>query len=100
MKKVIRLRFAPSPTGMMHLGNIRAALMNYLFAKQKDGTFILRIEDTDPSRIFDPGAKKIMEDLTWMQLKYDEGPVVGGPYAPYFQSERSTLHKQALDELI
>lgn len=76
----IRLRFAPSPTGLMHLGNVRTALMNYLFAKQKGGTFILRIEDTDPARNFDPGAKKIMQDLEWLGLHNDEGPI--------FQSER------------
>ncbi len=100
MKKDVRLRFAPSPTGMMHLGNIRAALMNALFAKKKNGSFILRIEDTDPSRNFDPGAQKIIEDLKLLGLSYNEGPQVGGPYAPYFQSERTEHYQQALDELI
>ncbi len=100
MKKDVRLRFAPSPTGMMHLGNIRAALMNALFAKKKDGSFILRIEDTDPSRNFDPGAQKIIEDLKWLGLSYDEGPQISGPYAPYFQSERTELYQKALDELV
>ena len=84
----IRVRFAPAPTGMMHLGNVRAALMNYLFAKQKKGTFVLRIEDTDQERNFDPQAIKIIEDLTWLDLMFDEGPGQGGPYAPYFQSQR------------
>jgi len=96
MQKV-RVRFAPSPTGMMHLGNVRAALINFLFAKQKNGTFILRIEDTDAQRIFDPQAQKIMEDLDWLGLSYDEGPRIGGPYAPYYQSERTHLYQKQLD---
>lgn len=95
-----RLRFAPSPTGMMHLGNIRTALMNFLFAKQKNGAFILRVEDTDPARNFDKGAKKIIEDLTWLGISYDEGPETGGPYAPYFQSERTNLYQEVLQNLI
>lgn len=95
----IRVRFAPSPTGIMHIGNIRTALLNYLFAKQKQGTFVLRIEDTDPQRNFDPGAKIIMSDLAWLSLSYDEGPGKGGPYAPYFQSERDAIYQQHLDEL-
>ncbi|TET05996.1 glutamate--tRNA ligase [Candidatus Dependentiae bacterium] len=94
-----RVRFAPAPTGLMHLGNVRTALMNYLFAKQKTGTFILRIEDTDPKRNFDPGAKKIIEDLQWLGLYYNEGPIKGGPYAPYFQSERTALYQEKLNQL-
>src|SRR5260221_3498243 len=89
-----RVRFAPSPTGMMHLGNVRAALINFLFAKQKNGTFILRIEDTDAQRMFDPEAQKIIEDLAWLGLTYDEGPHVGGPHAPYYQSARTNLYEQ------
>ena len=69
-----RVRFAPSPTGIMHIGNSRTALLNFLFAQQKQGVFVLRIEDTDPSRNFDPGAKIIMEDLAWLSLRFDEGP--------------------------
>ncbi len=99
MKKNIRVRFAPSPTGLLHLGSVRTALFNYLFAKQKNGTFVLRIEDTDPERNFDPGAKIILEDLAWLDLNYNEGPVVGGPYAPYFQSERTSLYQEKLKEL-
>lgn len=95
----IRVRFAPAPTGMMHLGNIRAALMNYLFAKQKKGTFVLRIEDTDHERNFDPDAKKITEDLTWLHLMFDEGPHLGGPYAPYFQSKRDPIYQEKALEL-
>jgi glutamyl-tRNA synthetase len=100
MKQMIRLRFAPSPTGMMHLGNIRTALMNRLFSKQKHGTFILRIEDTDSARNFDPQAKEIIEDLHWLGLFYDEGPEVGGPYGPYFQSQRTDLYQEALNGLL
>lgn len=95
----IRVRFAPSPTGLMHLGGVRTALMNYLFAKQKNGTFIVRIEDTDTERNYDPQAVKIIEDITWCGLDYDEGPIKGGPYAPYFQSERTALYQKYIKEL-
>lgn len=89
-----RVRFAPSPTGMMHLGNVRAALLNFLFARQKKGTYILRIEDTDQERMHDPKAEKIIEDLHWLGLVYDEGPNVGGPHEPYFQSQRAHLYEE------
>lgn len=92
----VRVRFAPSPTGMMHLGNVRAALMNYLFAQQKKGTFILRIEDTDQERNFDPNATQIIEDLLWLGLDYQEGPIKGGHYEPYFQSQRSDIYAEKL----
>ena len=78
-KSAIRVRFAPSPTGLMHLGNVRTALMNYLFAEQKNGTFIIRIEDTDTQRNFDPGAHQIMANLAWLGLEYQEGPVKVAP---------------------
>src|SRR5438105_6394837 len=99
MQKV-RVRFAPSPTGMMHLGNVRAALINYLFSRQKQGVFILRIEDTDAQRMFDPQAQKILEDLAWLNLSYDEGPHTGGSFAPYYQSERTSLYQKQLNDLI
>ncbi len=99
-KPSIRVRFAPSPTGYMHLGNVRTALLNYLFALQKNGTFILRIEDTDTERNFDPGAKQILDDLRWLGLTYQEGPGVGGPHAPYFQSERTSIYDAQLKKLI
>lgn len=95
----IRVRFAPSPTGLMHLGNVRTALMNYLFAKQKNGTFIIRIEDTDTQRNYDPQATKIIADLTWLGLDYQEGPLKGGPYAPYFQSERTKIYHDYIKKL-
>lgn len=96
MQKV-RVRFAPSPTGMMHLGNVRAALINFIFAQQKNGTFVLRIEDTDAQRMFDPQAQQILQDLAWLQLTYNEGPGIDGPYAPYYQSERTELYQKQLD---
>lgn len=97
--KRIRVRFAPSPTGTMHIGNIRIAVLNYLFAKQNGGTFIVRIEDTDPERNFDPGAKAIIADLNWLDLHYDEGPEKDGPHAPYFQSQRTAIYNEKLEEL-
>jgi len=99
-KNKVRVRFAPSPTGLMHLGNVRTALMNYLFSKQKNGTFVLRIEDTDPERNFDPEAKTIISDLQWLGIEYNEGPVIGGSFAPYFQSKRADIYKKNLDNLI
>jgi len=98
-KKTIRVRFAPAPTGIMHLGNIRTALINFLFARQKNGHFILRIEDTDPERNFDPSGTTIIQDLQWLDLNYDEGPGVGGSYAPYFQSERTAIYEEKLQTL-
>lgn len=100
MQNNVRVRFAPAPTGIMHIGNVRAALLNYLFARQSNGTFVLRIEDTDAQRMFDEGAKEILFDLNWLGLEYDEGPVKGGPYGPYFQSQRSDIYKKSLDYLI
>lgn len=95
-----RVRFAPAPTGMMHLGNIRTALMNALFAKKHDGTFILRIEDTDAQRNYDPEAKQIIADLQWLGLHHDEGPQTQEPYAPYFQSQRNAIYQEHLQLLI
>lgn len=96
---VPRVRFAPSPTGLMHLGNVRAALMNYLFAQKNNGTFVLRIEDTDAERNCDPNAQKIIHDLNWLGLTPSEGPLQGGPYAPYFQSERTHLYQEQITHL-
>lgn len=96
--KQIRTRFAPSPTGIMHIGNIRTALLNYIFAKQNNGVCILRIEDTDPKRNFDPGAKHIQKHLSWLGLQFDEGPQ-DGPCQPYFQSQRTEIYKNHLNFL-
>lgn len=96
----IRVRFAPSPTGPLHIGGVRTALYNYLFARQSKGRFILRIEDTDQKR-FVPGAEEyILESLSWAGLDIDEGPVQGGPYGPYRQSERKEIYKKYADQLL
>jgi len=96
----IRVRFAPAPTGFMHLGNARTALINYLFAHQQSGTFVLRIEDTDFKRTIEQGIEKIFENLKWLGLDYDEGPIKGGPYKPYFQSQRAHIYAQYLHQII
>lgn len=96
----IRVRFAPAPTGMMHLGNIRTALMNFLFARQRGGSFVIRLEDTDQQRDVDPRGTKIMEDLRWLGLTHDEGPDCGGPHVPYIQSERTAIYQEKLASLI
>ena len=99
MKKV-RVRFAPSPTGPLHIGGVRTALYNYLFAKQNGGDFLLRIEDTDQTR-FVPGAEEyIIEAFQWLGLKFDEGVGIGGPFGPYKQSERKPMYKKYADQLI
>ena len=91
MERPVRVRFAPSPTGPLHIGGVRTALYNYLFARQHGGTMILRIEDTDSQR-FVPGAEEyIMESLRWCGIEIDEGVGVGGPHAPYRQSERREI---------
>lgn len=95
-KSIIRVRFAPSPTGFMHLGNVRAALLNFIFARQKVGTFVVRIEDTDQQRNIDPEGRQIFEDLAWLHIAYDEGPSKGGPYEPYYQSQRSAIYERYL----
>src|SRR3990167_4380842 len=92
----VRVRFAPSPTGFMHLGNVRAAFINYLFARQKKGDFIIRIEDTDAQRNVDINGQRIISDLNWLNLTYQEGPIIGGPYAPYYQSQRATIYQHHL----
>lgn len=100
MDRKVRVRFAPSPTGGLHLGGVRTALFNYLFAKKNGGDFILRIEDTDQTR-FVPGAEEyISECLQWCGLKPDESPAEGGPYAPYRQSERKNLYRQYAEQLV
>jgi len=96
----VRVRFAPSPTGALHIGGVRTALYNYLFAKKHNGTMILRIEDTDQSR-YVPGAEEyIIEALDWVGIKIHEGPVAGGPHVPYRQSERKAMYAQYAQRLI
>ncbi len=113
-----RVRFAPSPTGFLHVGGLRTALFNWLFAQKMHGTFILRIEDTDQKRFTPGGVKAIMESLWWLGLQWDEGPDkaslrqmltnedfegapdIGGPYGPYVQSLKVKRHQAAAEELI
>ena len=92
MSRPVRVRFAPSPTGPLHIGGVRTALYNYLFARQHGGVMILRIEDTDSQR-FVPGAEEyILESLKWCGIEIDEGVGAGGPHAPYRQSERREIY--------
>jgi len=100
MSQKVRVRFAPSPTGPLHIGGVRTALFNYLFAKRNNGDFILRIEDTDQNR-YVPGAEDyIVEAMNWLNIPFDEGPGIGGNFGPYRQSERKHLYKDYADQLI
>lgn len=100
MEREVRVRFAPSPTGPLHLGGVRTALYNYLFAKKLGGKFLLRIEDTDQTRFY-PGAEEyIVESLNWVGIKVDEGVNVGGPDEPYRQSERKLIYRQYAEQLV
>ena len=96
----MRVRFAPSPTGFLHIGGARTALMNWLLARHSGGAFVLRIEDTDRQRSTQEFADAIVEDLTWLGLTWDEGPGVGGPHGPYFQSGRSASYGPMLEKLL
>ena len=96
----VRVRFAPSPTGQLHIGNVRTALFNWLFARQKGGTFILRIEDTDVERSEARYETQLMEDMKWLGLDWDEGPDVGGPYPPYRQSDKMDVYRGYAERLI
>ena len=100
MNKKVRVRFAPSPTGGLHLGGVRTVLYNYLFAKQNNGDFILRIEDTDQSRYVAGAEEYIMDCLQWAGLVPDESPVKGGNFGPYRQSERKKLYRQYAEQLV
>jgi len=97
---MIKTRFAPSPTGYIHIGNVRSAIYPYLIAKQSDGKFILRIEDTDRNRYVEGATDLIMDTLKWLGLDWDEGPVVGGPSEPYFQSQRQEIYSDWAKKLI
>lgn len=95
----VRVRFAPSPTGMLHLGGARTAIYNWAFARSQGGDFILRIEDTDPERSTHENTQIILRALRWLSLEWDEGPEVGGDVGPYFQTERMATYEAALEEL-
>jgi len=96
----VRTRFAPSPTGYLHIGGVRSALFNWLFARQQGGQFILRIDDTDVARNVDEALQPILDGLQWLGIDWDEGPGVGGPHGPYFQSQRADRHRAAADRLL
>ena len=98
-KPLVKGRFAPSPTGRMHLGNVFAAIVSWLSAKAQGGCWLLRIEDLDPQRSHAEYAEMLMDDLLWLGLEWDEGPRVGGPNGPYWQSQRGEYYEQALQEL-
>lgn len=100
MTKNVRVRFAPSPTGPLHIGGVRTALFNYLFAKKHQGTFVLRIEDTDQNRYVEGAEDYIIKSLNWCNIPYDEGPGKNEKFGPYRQSERKQLYKQYADQLI
>ncbi len=96
----IRVRFAPSPTGPLHLGGVRTALYNYLFARKHQGTMILRIEDTDQQRFVEGAEQYIIDALHWCGIHFDEGIEQGGNYAPYRQSERSEIYREKIAILL
>jgi glutamyl-tRNA synthetase len=96
----VRTRFAPSPTGYLHIGGVRTALFNWLFAKGRGGQFILRIDDTDAERNVEEALAPILHGLKWVGLDWDEGPDIGGPYAPYYQSQRSDKYQAAVRQLL
>src|SRR5580704_5060301 len=96
---MVRTRFSPSPTGMIHLGNVRSALFSALYAKHAHGTFILRIEDTDQSRSEEKFTESMLSDLTWLGMHWQEGPGIDGPYKPYFQSQRGNVYSRYYQQL-
>ncbi|MDO4551347.1 MAG: glutamate--tRNA ligase [Planctomycetia bacterium] len=97
---MIRTRFAPSPTGYLHIGGVRTALFCWLFAKHEGGKFILRIDDTDRQRNQEEALEPILHGLQWLGITWDEGPKVGGPFGPYYQSERNAFYQNAVDQLL
>jgi glutamyl-tRNA synthetase len=97
---MVRTRFAPSPTGYLHIGGVRTALFNWLFAREQGGQFVLRIDDTDVHRNVAEALAPILDGLRWLGIEWDEGPDVGGPYAPYYQSQRTGRYQAAIDQLV
>ena len=96
----VRCRFAPAPSGSLHVGNVRSALFSWLWARHNDGVFILRVEDTDASRVTEEAFRGVLEDLRWLGLDQDEGPEAGGPHGPYRQSERGEIYRTKVCELL
>ncbi|MBU9710832.1 glutamate--tRNA ligase [Evansella tamaricis] len=100
MTQQVRVRFAPSPTGHLHIGGARSALFNYLFARNQNGKFILRIEDTDQARNVDTATEKLMDSLRWLGIEWDESVDIGGPHAPYKSMDRLDIYKEHIDQLL
>ena len=100
MSDQVRVRFAPSPTGLLHIGGLRTALYNFLYARKHNGVFILRIEDTDQNRFVEGAEEDIIRSMRWAGLDFDEGPGKEGPFGPYRQSERSSLYRQYAEQLV
>ena len=98
-RQKVRVRFAPSPTGYLHIGSARTALYNWLFARRHGGTYVLRIEDTDEKRNTPEALAAIFDGLAWLGLDPDEGPQQGGAYGPYFQSQRGEIYRNAISRL-
>lgn len=96
----MRVRYAPSPTGNQHIGGVRTAFINYLYAKSQNGTFILRLEDTDRTRYAEEYVQNIYDTFQWLGFYWDEGPDVGGPVGPYVQSERLPLYQKYAEDLV
>ena len=96
----VRVRFAPSPTGDPHIGNVRTAIFAWLFARRHDGAFMIRVEDTDQGRRTEGAVEAMLDSLRWVGLDWDEGPDIGGPVAPYVQSERLDLYHRVAEQLI
>ena len=97
---MVRLRYAPSPTGDPHLGNIRTAIWSWLYAKKMNGEFIIRIEDTDQTRTVPGGTERILDSLSFLGINWDEGPDISGKYGPYIQSKRKDTYKKYAEELV
>ena len=96
----VRVRFPPSPTGNLHVGNVRSALFNWVFARHFGGTFVLRIEDTDAGRNLEESYRGLLDSLSWLGLAWDEGPEKGGPHGPYVQSERGGIYRGVVSQLL
>ena len=99
-RMTVRVRFAPSPTGHLHVGGARTAIFNWLYARHHGGTFIIRVEDTDQARSTRESEAMVLDDLRWLELQWDEGPDIGGPHTPYRQSERVLRYVAVARELL
>lgn len=100
MTEIVRTRFAPSPTGYLHVGGARTALFNWLFARKNNGVFVLRIEDTDQVRSTQEAVQAILNGMRWLGLNWDEGPEIGGDYGPYFQTQRLDTYNKYCEILL